>query len=100
MANPVPTITFQVDLTLLVNENFKTKTSESLVGQSSPDVANLAQAPKNLSTFLPGVNLNNKASHHGDTFVKYGKEAIYLKNTYGQGYAPAERAYLKIISVT
>ena len=99
MANPSPAITFQVDLTLLMSELVQTKTSEKSVGQSSPDAANLSTASSRLSAFLPGVHLNNKVCHHGDTFVKYGSEAIYLRDTYGKTYAPAERAYLTIVSV-
>lgn len=97
MANPSPTITFEVDLTLHMNEDFGPIMSQKSVGMDSPDPANLSTAPDRLSTFLPGVFLGNKAVKHGDQFTVYGSEAVYLRKMYAQGYAPADRAYLKVV---
>lgn len=99
MPNPVPTITFTVDLTPLMNEDFGPRGNHKSVGVSSPDSANLPTASARRNGFLPGMQLGNKSVKHGDIFVEYGQKAIYLRNTYGKGYAPAERAYLTITSV-
>lgn len=101
MANLVPTITFQVDLTPLTNEYIGPIENKKLVGMLSPDKVNIANAPNLVGGWLPGAQLGNRNVKHGDTIVEYGLKAIYLRNMYGQGYGcPPNRAYLKIISVT
>jgi hypothetical protein len=111
MANPHPTIVFEVDLSLLSAETFGPNTNSSSQGvlnpdtfQSSPDqgVADQANRVNTRSTFIPGVNLGpNYALKHGDQFTLYGTEAIYAKKTYCSakygGEATSDRAILKVI---
>ena len=50
-------------------------------------------------TWLPGLlNDNNVEMKNGDEFTATGDRAIYLRDTYGIGYAPADRAVLEIVS--
>ena len=105
---PNPKITFQVDLSLNKSEQFGPIGNEKYVSvlhpdrhQSNQDNAILENSNRvNLvSGFLPNLTLNNKNLKNVDTFVEYGQKAIYLRDTYGIGYAPSDRSYLKIISV-
>lgn len=99
MTDLVPTITFTVNLTPLINEDFGPITNHTSVGMSSPDATNLPTAASRRSGFLPSLQLGNRIVHDGDTIVEYGQKAMYLRNTYGIGYAPADRAYLTVVSV-
>ena len=93
MSNPTPAITFTVDLTPLMNETMGPTTHEM-----SFAVPVLDSNGKNVrSSFLPSLTLGpNRVVKHGDSFTEYGQKAIYLRNMYAVGYAPAERAYLTI----
>jgi len=94
--NPTPAITFSVDLSRLMNEKVGPSTSEIEVAVPELD----ANHSTNASTWLPTLMVSpNHKLKHGDTFVAYGQRAIYLRDTYGVGYAPNERAYLVVESV-
>jgi len=109
MANPSPTITFQVDLTLLSNENIGPITNQVSTGVLSPDryqespdnaVVENSNRVNTVSGYFPSYTVSPDFSvKHGDTIVEYGQKAIYLRNMYGIGYAPAERAILTVVSV-
>lgn len=103
-----PTIVFEVDLTLSRNETIGPKTNERSTGVLSPD---MAQQNKDLgreqnsvrkfsrSTWNPGLNRGDNINlKHGDQFTVVGKKAIYLRDTYAQGYAEEGQAVLKIVS--
>jgi hypothetical protein len=94
--NPTPAITFSVDLSHLMNEKLGPITNEAEVAVSELD----SNYSTNASTWLPTLTVSpNHKLKHGDTFVAYGQRAIYLRDMYGVGYAPSERAYLVIESV-
>lgn len=101
MTNPSPAISFEVDLTLLRNEKVGPLTTEGQVNMEVSDLAaNRTTRRDQLSTYLPTLNVGgNRILKHGDTFTEYGMKAVYLRDMYGVGYAPTERAYLKIVSV-
>jgi hypothetical protein len=102
-------INFQVDLSIASNETVGPVTNSRNVGmlhpdmhQSSPDngVVEKARRVTNQTavTWIPGLlGASNRELKHGDTFTEYGLKAIYLRDMYGIGYAPADRAVLKIV---
>ncbi|RDJ35491.1 MAG: hypothetical protein DWQ19_11790 [Crenarchaeota archaeon] len=96
MANPTPTITFSVDLTPFMNETMGAATSEITVAVQELD----NNGENTRSSFFPSLTVApNRVLKHGDTFVEYGLKAVYLRDTYAVGYAPADRAYLTVVSV-
>ena len=97
MANPSPAITFSVSLTPFNNEAFGPATHAVTVGMPVLD----SNAENVRSTYLPGLTAakNRIVKHHGGIFTEYGQKAIYLRNMYAVGYAPADRAYLTVESV-
>lgn len=111
MANPHPTITFRVDLTLPRNESFGPQTNSSSQGTLSPDMfqsnpdqgaTDASNRSSNLSTFLPSIKIGpNLTLKHGDEFTVYGLEAIYIKKMYCPasqgGEATSDRAVLRIV---
>lgn len=109
MANPSPKITFTVNLTNIVTDAIGPVTNERDVYltnpdqfQNSPDQGRIESAARSstLSTYAPTYQINpNKVAKHGDTIVEYGMKAIYLRDTYGIGYAPNDRAILTVVSV-
>ena len=106
MANPHPTLTFTVNLTLSTQEAIGPITNshdEAVLHpdqyQIDPDVGRLATAQRvnDLVTWLPGLFAGNNINlKHGDSFTTYGSQAIYLRDMYGIGYAPADRAVLTV----
>lgn len=108
MGNPTPAIEFRVDLTLLKQEVVNNDGTQSAIlhpdRYSSDQDAAVASIDyrKNLrSTFIPGLSgANNRVMKHGDTFTEYGQKAVYLRSTYGIGYAAADQAYLVVVSVS
>lgn len=96
MANPSPAITFSVDLTPFMNETMGPVTSEVSVG-----IPVLDTNTNNLrSSYFPSLTVSpNHVLKHGDTFTEYGQKAVYLRDMYAVGYAPADRAYLTVESV-
>ena len=110
MANPVPTIVFQVNLALLNNESIGPVTNSVTTGVLSPDqyqvspdngVVENANRKSTRSSWLPSLQMApNVDLHDGDRFTEYGQRAVYLRDTYGIGYAPADRAYLTVVSVS
>lgn len=110
MPTPVPTIVFEVDLELLSTEAIGPKTNlvnphmlHPTTHQDSPDngLVEKSNFKNTRSTWNPSfLSAENRALKHGDQFTEYGQKAIYLRDTYGQGYAPNDRACLKIISVS
>ena len=101
MANPTPAITFRADLTLQREMAFGPSTNESTVGARQIDsTIDLDTRRDQLSTFLPSFQVaSNRVLTHGDEFTEYGQKAVYLRDTYGIGYAPSDRAVLVIVSV-
>ncbi len=100
MANPSPTIVFTVNLNLLMNEENGSLNSVTSQGVLHPDrhqsdqdnaLVEMAQR-KNLRT----VKIGNRDYKHGDTITEYGMKAVYLRDTYGIGYAPNDRACLTV----
>jgi hypothetical protein len=101
-----PTYTFRVNLSLLGNEAFGPTTNSQNVGmlspdqhQSSPDNGRVENSNRKytLSTWLPDLLRNNYKLKHGDTFEVSGMRALYIRNTYAVGYAPADRAFLELV---
>jgi len=100
MANPVPEITFRVNLELNSTELIgpKTNTSIESTGILHPDrhvndqdeaVESIATRKDLRSTWIPGLSAaNNREMKDGDTFTEYGQSAIYLKNRYTTGDNP------------
>ena len=100
MSNPSPAITFLVDLTPLANESFGTNTNISTVGVSRSDGGVIDNRVNVRSGLIPAFTIcPDRKVIHGDTFVEYGQKAVYLKNTFGIGYSPADRAILTIVSI-
>ena len=96
MANPSPAITFTVDLTPLMSETIGSVTHEVTVG--IPVLDSTANARR--SSWLPSITVSpNRVLRHGDSFTEYGQAAVYLRDMYAVGYAPADRAYLTVTLV-
>ena len=107
MSNLSPAITFQVGLTPFSTEAVGPKTNESDPSilqadqyQPSPDTGRtqFANRASTRSTWLPGQMMENLDQKNSYQFTLYGQEAIYMRKMYGIGYAPADRAYLTIVS--
>jgi hypothetical protein len=105
MANPTPAITFRVNLKPFSNEAFGP--AAGVTGVLSPDrhVSDQDSAIEALETragqrlaHLPSLSVGNHKLVHGEEFTAYGQKAVYLRQMYAVGYAPAERAYLEIVS--
>jgi len=111
MANPSPTINFTVNLALTKTEDVGPLTNLNTSGilhpdmhQDDPDqgVTDIAQRQNHRSTWIPtGFSVSNilgsnRELKHGDTFTLYGTQAIYVRDMYGIGYAPADRAVLTV----
>jgi hypothetical protein len=92
MAYPHPTITFEVDLTLMKSENLGPLTNTISAAMLHPDrhdnsqdraIASINQRGDHLSTWLPGLNAaTNRALKHGDQFTVHGLDAIYIRDHY------------------
>jgi hypothetical protein len=115
MANPHPTINFQVNLEIPKTEAMgpvtNSHTSTLLhpdLHDSDPDRGRTNRANrttyKTVSPWLQtgsgsqlmGI-LGDKTLKHGDTFTLYGKQALYVRDNYAVGYAPADRAWLDVV---
>ncbi|MHA1949716.1 MAG: hypothetical protein ACW99G_06970 [Candidatus Thorarchaeota archaeon] len=101
-----PVFNFRVNLELLSTEKIGPKTNSINVGMLHPtrhqdDQDNAVVEQSNFkdtrSTWKPGVLGMNGAYKDGDTFTAYGVKGLYLRDTYGIGYAPADRACLEIL---
>ncbi len=108
MTNPSPAITFSVNLTPLSNEALGPSTNNADTAVLSPDsyqgadngVVARSNRKNLVSTYLPSfLTSPNHALKHGDTFTEYGQKAVYLRDMYAVGYAPADRAYLTVVTV-
>ena len=108
--NPSPAITFEANLELLSNEAIGPNTSQVETHVLHPDMhdespdrgnTNRANHKNNRSTYTVSLNAGGgvRVLKHGDQFVEYGQKAIYLRDHYGVGYAPADRAILTIVSI-
>lgn len=108
MSNPVhPSFTFRVNLGLLSNESFGAVTNSSSVGvlhpdsyQSDQDNAQVEKVNRKFlsATWCPGKQVgSNRVWTHGDEFTLTGLDALYIRDMYAVGYAPADRAVLDII---
>ena len=104
------TIVFEVDLTIHRDEKLGPLTNSVTTGilhpdqfEPSPDLGRLdtEQRREDVSTWLPSLlNGSNVNLKHGDRLTLSGKQALYVRNMYGIGFAPEDRAWLKIISVS
>ena len=107
--NPSPAITFTVNMkpaTSIVvgpNTNEVTTGVQSVDQRASDPDRGRTEATNRLSTFagyMPSLNVcPNRTLRHGDSFTEYGLKAVYLRDMYGIGYAPAERACLTVDTV-
>lgn len=96
MANPSPAITFSVDLTPFMNEKMGPSTHEVTFGVPQLD----SNQKDRRSSWFPSLTVApNRVLRHGATFTAYGQQAVYLRDMYAVGYAPADRAYLKVTLV-
>ena len=101
-----PTFTFTVNLELLKNEQMGPNTNVLTTGvlhptrhQDDQDNARFEQSNfKNTrSTWIPGKLVGeNRQLKHGDVFTQSGQKGLYTRNTYGIGFAPADRAFLEV----
>lgn len=105
MANPSPAITFTVDLSILASEAFGPDTNQTDTGVLQPDQygtspdtgrTQFSNRRSTRSSWTPTLTLGNRVWKHGDSFTEYGLQAVYLRDMYGVGYAPADRAILTI----
>lgn len=86
MANPKPAVTFRVNTETLNRQGHivpnRTQTSDN-------ELISEADNQKFCHTIamVPGLLMGGMPTgyHHGDTFVVYGKQAQYLKDTYCKG---------------
>jgi len=101
-----PTINFEVNLTLHSTEAFGPKTNlvnphmlHPMRYQSDQDnaVAEQGNIVNTISSWLPGQLGENIKLKHGERFTLNGLKAIYVRDNYAEGYAPADRAWLKIV---
>lgn len=111
MSNPLPAITFEVDLSLLLSEArgpLTNSTSDSILHpdqfQHSPDHGREETNNRShtRSTWIPGAIVgSNRVLKHGDQFILYGQQAIYIRKMYCSsvygGEATPDRAILKVI---
>lgn len=100
-----PSFTFTVNLELFGTEQIGPNTNSvnpTMLHpsryQSDQDNAQTEQSNfKNTrSTWNPGYILANRVLKHGDTFTVTGQKGLYLRDMYGIGYAPADRACLEV----
>ena len=108
MANPSPEITFRVNLELLSTEAIGPLTNErnpSILHPTqhveSPDRGRTDKAYlKNTRVaYIPGLTAAvNRELRQGETFTAYGQQAIYIRDQFAVGYAPAERAVLEVVT--
>lgn len=108
MTNPSPAITFRADLSRLTSETIGPVTNAVEQGVLHPDAfqspdqgrTENANRVNTISAYLPTFKVSpDKVLKHGDEFIEYGLKALYLRNMYGVGYAPADRAVLVVVSV-
>ena len=107
MADPYPTITFRVNLELKSEEQIGPNTNEKDVSilhpdlhQNSADRGRLEKSNRvnTRSSWNPGLlGAKNWALKDGDEFTQHGQQALYTRDTYAIGFAPADRAYLEIV---
>lgn len=95
MTNLSPEITFTVNLAPTMNLTVGPLTNEKTVGVLPGSDSNQSNV---VSALLPTLQISpDYQLKHGDTFTAYGQKAIYLRNMYAVGYAPADRAYLEVV---
>lgn len=109
MANPTPAISFLVNMSLPKTEIIGPSTNEKTTGMLHPDrhqtdqdqaVTDIDNRKNYNSTYFPTLTIfPNRILKHGDEFVEYGQKAVYLRDMYGVGYGPADRAFLEVVSV-
>jgi len=107
MADPYPTITFQVNLALHTTEAIGPNTNVVNPEMLHPDrhqddqdnaLTDIANRPASLSTWLPGLLAGENANmKNGDQFTLHGQKATYMRDNYANGFAPADRAWLDVV---
>jgi hypothetical protein len=120
MANPSPAITFRVNLDLHKNESVGPDPNPNASGILHPDryvnlnqqdeaQASIAQRKDHRSTWLPGLlRAENIALKDSNEFTAYGQRAIYLRDTYADGWTPVgnqalppeDRRWLTVVSIS
>ena len=103
-----PSFTFTVNLSLLPEEQIGPNTNAVSPRMLHPtrhqdDQDNAVFEESNFkntrSTWVPGLLAGeNRAVKHGEVFTVTGSKGIYLRDTYGIGFAPAERAVLEVVT--
>ncbi len=101
-----PSFTFTVNLELLNEEQIGPNTNAISTGILHPsrhqdDQDNALVEKSNFkntrSTWIPGkLAGENRVLKHGDTFTLTGQKALYIRDLYGIGFAPADRAFLEV----
>jgi len=100
-----PSFTFTVNLELPLDEKIGPNTNEIVTGMLHPTrhqddqdnaIAEQSNFKNTRSTWKPDLIGMNYALKHGDTFTLTGAKGIYMKDMYGIGYAPADRACLEV----
>ena len=117
LQQPTPTIVFKINLTVAQEEvfgplpasgnaNFGGQVNVAMLNPmryskfQDQAIANIAQLANLRSTWIPDLDLNNKDNINGTQFTVQGADALYLRNTYGIGYATGDNAILTIVSQT
>jgi hypothetical protein len=98
------TITFRVNLQLPSSEAIGPDSINTAVlhpdrfsGDQDAAIESIANRATQRNGHLPSLLLGNLKLSHGDEFTAVGLKAVYLRDMYAVGYAPADRAYLEII---
>lgn len=86
MANPKPAITFRVNTETLNRQGHLVPNSTVLHGNETVTEADNQKNTRSIA-MIPGLLMANMPNgyKHGDTFVAYGQQAQYLKDTYCLG---------------
>ena len=88
MANPKPAITFKVNTETLNRQGHLVPNRLETSGNETVSEADDQKFRRTIA-MIPGLLMANMPTgyHHGETFVVYGQQAFYLKNTYVKGNA-------------
>lgn len=108
MSDPVwPSFTFTVDLSIVAALHGP-NTNQSSVNalhpdqhQDSADNGRVEESVRrdSLSTWIPNLlHAGNRNLKHGDSFTVTGLKAMHMRDTYGIGFAPADRAVLTVVA--
>lgn len=95
MANPSPTIVFEINLQTVNRFSWSLPYNTQPVGNETEAEADNFKFTR--STWIPTLNTApNIAKKEAVQFTMYGMEAVYLKNTYTTGDDPV----LRVVSIS